>query len=243
MLFLVDPNSYSVKKSISPLFQSFIDLIFPRHCYGCSAALRFYENKLCLSCQISLPLTSLHLTRENPLYQKLSTRFPLKATTSLFYFEKEGVLARLIYLLKYNGVYQLGTFLGEWLAEHLKESPFFDSIDGIIPVPLHPKRKRKRGYNQAELIAEAVAHQLKVPLYSEVLKRIRNTTSLVLLGEKERENEITAAIRCIKKIENAQHLLLIDDVLTTGTTLNTCAQSLRKEQTLKLSIAVVGCRL
>ena len=232
-----------MKKKLRPVSQYFIDLIFPRHCYGCAAALRFYEKNLCLNCQISLPLSSLHLTKDNPLYQKLSRRFPLEAATSLFYFEKEGVLANLIYQLKYNGVYQLGTYLGEWLAEHLKESPFFSSIDGIIPVPLHPKRERKRGYNQAELIAKAVAHQLKLPLHTAVLQRIRNTTSLVLLGKKKREEEIAESIHCIKKVKNLQHLLLIDDITTTGTTLNACAQSLLEMGTLKLSIAVIGCRL
>lgn len=192
-----------MKKNLNPICQSFADLIFPRHCYGCTAGLRFYEKYLCLKCHIALPLSYLPQAnaKNNPLVQKLSSLFPLETATSLFYFEKEGVLAHLIHLLKYKGVHQLGTFFGEWLAEHLLGYSFISSVEGIIPVPLHPKRKKIRGYNQAEIIAKTVAQKLNLPLYTAALKRIRNTTSLVLLGDRERENEMAGAILYAKKFK------------------------------------------
>jgi predicted amidophosphoribosyltransferase len=111
-----------MKKNSKAIFQTLSDFIFPLHCYGCEIPLEFYEKYLCLNCQIQLPLTLFHQTTENPLFQKLSIRFPTASATSLFYFEKDGVLAHLIHLFKYNRVKEIGSFLGAWLGDHLKES-------------------------------------------------------------------------------------------------------------------------
>lgn len=231
------------KKSVA-VFKCLIDFIFPRHCYGCRNTLEFYEKNLCLGCQIKLPHTSLHLTHKNLLYEQLKFRIPLEAATSLFYFEKNGVLAHLIHLLKYSGEKKIGAFLGSWLGDHLEESPFFNEIDGIVPVPLHPVKKRKRGYNQADLIAHALSKKINSPVLSKILIRVKNTSALAQLGESEREQEVQNAFELnSNKLNHSQHLLLVDDVLTTGATLTACANALAKNGNIKLSIAVLACRL
>ena len=233
-----------MKKNKSIVFQTLVDFIFPRHCYGCETNLEFYEEFLCLSCQINLPLTELHLTKENPLFQKIKSRFTLQAATSLFYFEKDGVLSRLINLFKYKGAKKIAVFLGDWLGESIAESPFFNEVDGIVPVPLHPAKKRKRGYNQSYIIATALSNKMKLPLFSDLLIRVKNTTALALLGESEREQEVKNAFKLNpKKTSHPQHLLLVDDVLTTGSTLAACASALFVNHNIKLSIAVLACRL
>lgn len=233
-----------MKKNSKAIFQTLSDYIFPRNCYGCEVRLEFYEKHLCLNCQIQLPLTLFHQTTENPLFQKLSNRFPTESATSLFYFEKEGVLAHLIHLFKYNGVKEIGVFLGPWLGDHLKESAMTADLDAIVPVPLHTVKKRKRGFNQSELIAKALSKKTKLPLLSEVLIRVKNTTALAQLGETERELEVRNAFELnIKYSDQPMHLLLVDDVLTTGATLTACASALLKNSKIKISIAVLACRL
>jgi ComF family protein len=232
-----------MKKNSKAIFQTLSDFIFPRHCYGCEVPLEFYEKYLCLNCQIQLPLTLFHQTTKNPLFQKLSIRFPTVSATSLFYFEKDGVLAHLIHLFKYNGVKEIGSFLGAWLGDHLKESTVKE-LDAIVPVPLHTVKKRKRGYNQSELIAKALSKKTKLPLLSEVLIRVKNTTALAQLGETERELEVRNAFELnFKYKDQPMHLLLVDDVLTTGATLAACASALLKNSKIKISIAVLACRL
>ena len=131
-----------MKKNTFALIQTFKDLIFPRNCFGCESPLNFYEKRLCLSCQIQLPLTSFHFTHKNPLFQKLNLQFETMAATSLFFFQKEGVLSNMIHLFKYKGVKKIGYFLGDWLANCLLESTFFKNIEGIVPVPLHSKKAK-----------------------------------------------------------------------------------------------------
>ena len=233
-----------MKKNSPAVLQAFIDIFFPRQCFGCETPLKFYEINLCLDCQIRVPLTSFHKTKKNLLFQKLELHFPIENATALFHFEKEGVLAHLIHLFKYQGIQKIGLFLGEWLAENLIESGSFQNLNGIVPVPLHPAKKRKRGFNQAELIANILAEKLKIPVYSHALKRIKNTTALAHLGEINRHKEVqNAFLRNPSFSSKPQHLLLIDDVFTTGATLAACAKALRKNSEIKLSIAVLACRL
>lgn len=233
-----------MKKKAFAVLQTLVDFIFPRNCLGCESFLKFYEKHLCISCQIKMPLTSFHLIRENPLYEKINVQFESTAVTSLFFFQKEGAIAHMIHLFKYKGERKIRVFLGEWLANTLQESAFFKDIDGIVPVPLHPKKQKKRGYNQAEIVGATLSKKMGVPLYTEVLERIKNTTALALLGESARKNEVTNAFIQQQPFPTApQHVLLIDDVLTTGATLAACASVLLKNSGLKISIAVLACRL
>ena len=233
-----------MKKNTFALIQTFKDLIFPRNCFGCESPLNFYEKRLCLSCQIQLPLTSFHFTHKNPLFQKLNLQFETMAATSLFFFQKEGVLSNMIHLFKYKGVKKIGYFLGDWLANCLLESTFFKNIEGIVPVPLHSKKQKSKGYNQAEIIAAALSKKMGVPLYKKVLIRVKNTTALARLGESERKDEVNNAFQIHPSFTlRNQHLLLVDDVLTTGATLSACASVLLKNSDIKLSIAVLACRL
>jgi ComF family protein len=232
-----------MKKNKFALFQSCSDLVFPRSCYGCQALLEFYENCLCLNCQINLPITDFNFLKRNLLLQKLELSFPVEAATSLGYFEKEGLLAHLIHLFKYQGEKKLGTFLGLWVGTTLKESPHFKDIEGLIPVPLHPSKRRKRGYNQAEILAKAISKKMKLPLFSKSIIRVKNTTALAMLGKKQRQLEVKNAFSVIPNEPLPKHLLLIDDVVTTGATLSACANALTKHRAVKLSIVVLGCRL
>lgn len=228
----------------SKAFRSFVDLLFPRACISCSMHLDFYEKMLCLKCQLDLPQTHYHLEKENPLYKKLLMRFPLEHAAALFRFQKEGSTARMIHQFKYNKQATIGRYFGKWLGHTLLESPFFTTIDAVVPVPLHPSKQRARGYNQAEIIAEPVAKQLQVPLVNNSLLRIKKTKPLARIDHDARWKEVDQAFAIKRQLPKSfEHLLLVDDVITTGATLNACARTLLKNSAVKLSIVSLACRL
>jgi len=224
--------------------KSFVDLIFPRNCWGCRSSLQVYEKHLCLRCQLDLPITNFHLTQYNPLYEKLYKTVPLKSASSLFYFHKEGIVSELIHQFKYLGQQKIGLYLGDWLGEVLRESPFLKDIKGVIPVPLHPTKQRKRGYNQAEILSMCLSKKLQIPLYNKSVERVKNTKALAHIGYEKRREEIHQAFeQKIKLKENEGHLLLVDDVITTGATISSCAQALLKNEGIELSVVSLACRV
>lgn len=225
-------------------WNAFVDLIFPRVCIGCKRHLNFYEKILCIGCRLDLPLTHFQKNRKNPLFQKLKLNFPLENASALFYFEKEGKVAQMIHQFKYLDQRHLGVYLGHWLGDTLLESSNLKKVDGIIPVPLHPSKKRKRGYNQAAIIAGALSEKLKVSLVKKTLIRVKRTQSLAQIGYDERWREVDQAFEFNKPLpKEMKHVLLVDDVITTGATLTACARALLKKNPLKLSIVSLACRL
>lgn len=228
----------------SKALNSFVDLLFPRTCISCSSHLDFYEKMLCLNCQLELPQTGFHLEKENPLFKKLLLNFPLENAAALFGFQKEGSVARMIHQFKYNKQVNIGRYFGKWLGYMLLESPFFKSLDAIIPVPLHPSKQRTRGFNQAEIIAEPLAKQLQIPLVNKSLKRVKKTKPLAKINHDARWKEVDEAFTIKQPLPKSfEHLLLVDDVITTGATLNACARTLLKNSQIKLSIVSLACRL
>ena len=233
-----------MKFNSSLVFQSLVDLFFPRTCLGCVSFLTPYEKGLCIGCQLQLSPTNFNLDANNPLAVKLREFIPIYAPTALFYFQKGGAFTHLIHLLKYKGVKKSGAYLGHWLALSLKESPLFRDLTGILVVPLHPKKRRQRGYNQSELIAVEISSVLNIKVYPKALVRIKNTLSQTKAGKVERWESMQNAFCCAPDFQNQKgHFLLVDDVITTGATLVSCAQALFKENTIKLSVAALGYRL
>ncbi|NDE28788.1 MAG: hypothetical protein EB076_01690 [Flavobacteriia bacterium] len=162
-----------MKFNYSLVFQSLVDLFFPRTCLGCVSFLTPYEKGLCIGCQLQLSPTNFNLDANNPLAVKLREFIPIYAATALFYFQKGGAFTHMIHLLKYKGVKKSGAYLSHWLALSLKESPLFMDLTGILVVPLHPKKRRQRGYNQSELIAFEISSVLNKKVYPKALVRIK----------------------------------------------------------------------
>lgn len=244
MVSLNNPNQETLQKKLLQLFQDIIALVFPKICYGCGTLLDSFEKVICTACHVDAPLTDFHLLQQNNLQEKFKEWFAVRNATALFYFQKEGVVAALIHQFKYNGVVEIGVFLGNWLGWQIKESPFYKEIHLIVPVPLHRKRERKRGFNQALIIAKEISSVIEVPLMENALVRKKNTKQLAHIGIDERWKEIENAFEVNPILENSsKNFLLVDDVITTGATLNACSQSLQKCCNGEISIAALAFRL
>ena len=202
-------------------------LFVSQSCYGCEGSLTSQENFICFSCLSNLQETNFHLSpKENELYYRLAGRVPLQGASSLFYFDKRGTLQNLMQHLKYKDAPHLGTYLGESLARTLMESPFMDNVDAVIPVPLHWKKKMKRGYNQTEYIAIGVQRISQIPLHRNLLKRIQQTQTQTQLSNLSRWDNVSQAFEVKKACPSS--ILLLDDVITTGATLESCIKALLK---------------
>ena len=232
-----------MKKVYQETLQSFIDLILPRLCFSCRNYLSQHEKGICIECIVSLPFTDHFNYSNNALHQQLSLQLSLEHAVALCYFNKEGLVANLIHQLKYKKQKHIGTLFGQWLGEAILKSSNFSTLRGIIPVPLHSKRKRERGYNQSEIIASAVSEIIQKPVYTNYLKRIIDTPPLALADQSNRWKIIKNAFETQASLKKtAGHFLLIDDVVTSGATLTACAKTLLEHSQIKLSIAVVGYR-
>lgn len=223
------------------MFESIINLFFPKVCSGCSSFLVANENVICTVCRHDIPLTNHHLNPENDAFKKFYGRIPVIHTSALFYFHKKGIVQELIHNLKYKGHEEIGTILGEWYAEDLKNIELLESVDEIIPVPLHPKKLKERGYNQVTAFGTALSTNLNLDYNDSLL--IRNVYSKTqskktLLGRTE-GIETIFDVSFTEKNHN-KHFLLIDDVITTGATLEACSRALLKIPGAKISIVCMA---
>lgn len=217
-----------------------LNLLFPRTCIGCNSVISSTEALLCLSCRHQIPLTRFHQNENSLLMNKFFGRFPVEHATALFYFQKRGLTQRLMHRLKYKGVKEISDFLGKWLGEELKEISGFSDIQMVVPVPLHKQKLKKRGYNQVEGFGRELAQVFQVPYRDDILIKITKTGSQVFKTRMLRfESEEVFAVQKLNEIKNL-HVLLVDDIITTGATLEKCALQLLKGEGVKISIAVMA---
>ncbi|HEY9170502.1 MAG TPA: phosphoribosyltransferase family protein [Lutibacter sp.] len=223
------------------ILKNIFAVFFPEVCLGCNDYLGSYESVICLKCRHDLPLTNFSFEENNLIEKSFYGRIPLENATSLFYFFKKGNVQRLIHELKYNKQQQVGTFIGDWLGEQLTESKRFETIDCIIPVPLHPKKLKKRGYNQVTTFGESLAKKLDIPYKENILNRVSlaKTQTKKLRLDRWRNVQELFHVNNNTALEN-KHILLIDDVITTGATLEACYKALSQTKNLKISIACMA---
>ncbi len=217
-------------------------LVYPRLCEGCSKPLLAEEEVLCLNCNVYyLPRTAYHHIADNETAMRFTGRVPIVKATSFAYFTAEGLLQHLLHGLKYQGKEYIGTYLGKQLGYDLLQLNWASGIDYIIPIPLHRDKLNLRGYNQTELIANGISKVLHIPVDTETLYRTRNTESQTQKSREERmvNMQDAFAVRAMDKL-SGKHVLLIDDVLTTGATLESAAQALLTIPALHISIATIG---
>lgn len=223
------------------ILKDIFNVFFPESCCGCKAALTYNEEYCCLKCIHEFPLTYFSFNKDNLVEQTFYGRIPLIAGTSLLFFHKGGIVQQLIYNLKYRRQQQIGTFIGNWLAADMLQSGRFSGVQAIIPVPLHRKKQRKRGYNQVTRFGESLAEKMNVPFYENVLSRVSSFESQTKKIRFDRWKNVNAIFVLNQPVllEN-KHILLIDDVITTGATLEACYRALKNIPNLKISIACIA---
>lgn len=220
----------------------FFNLIFPRLCFACNEALLKGENFLCISCQINLPKTDFHKDKENRVAQSFWGRINIEIATSYYYFNKGGKVQNLIHHLKYKGDKEVGEYIGKQYGYDLREVEHFQSIDFIVPVPLHPKKEKKRGYNQSEWFAKGLSTTMGIPINTEILYRKENSETQTKKGRYDRWENVNEVFGVKQEAKIAgKNILLVDDVITTGATLEACAEVLLKQKTGVIKIATIAC--
>ena len=226
---------------IQTILANFVSLIYPELCVICGEPLIENENFFCFACLLKLPRTYYHLIPENQAIERLSGKISLEKASSYFYYNKGGVAQKMITEIKYKGNQNFGEWIGAYIAKDMISSDFFQKIDYLVPVPLHRSKEKKRGYNQAEKIAEGIAQVTKIPIETRNIFREKANASQTKKGVYDRWKN-TSGLFNMKDPElfNKKHILLIDDVLTTGSTLEAVAQSLLKSQEVKISILTLA---
>lgn len=220
---------------------SVLDLFFPKVCYACQFQLSDNEKYVCTNCRHNLPVTNYHLDNDDFVLKTFYGRAKIEHATALLRFEKKGITQHLIHNLKYKGYEDIGVFLGKWLGEELKDLNAYQTIDMVIPVPLHKKKLRKRGFNQVAKFGQEIAKQLNADYCDDVLIKITNTASQVNKNRFSRwiNNEELFAIQNKEKIAN-KHILLVDDIITSGATMEACVSILNKAPNVKISMVAMA---
>lgn len=227
---------------VSDWLDSILNLFYPHVCAACGDTLLKGEETVCLKCRYTLPRTSYELNPDNPLAQSFYGRTHFHAVTACFFFAKTGKVQHLIHQMKYKRNKDAGLFLGRQLGESIKTAPLFQGIDVIIPVPLHPKRERQRGYNQSLLIAQGISEVTGIPLGGRYLVRTVYNESQTHKSAEERYHNVQGIFetRFAEELKG-KHVLLVDDVLTTGATLEACAHQLEDIPGIVISAATAAC--
>ncbi len=223
------------------MFNYIIDLFFPKVCAGCHTILIASETVFCTHCRHELPLTQYHLDSKNEAVKKFYGKIAIEHASALLYFNKKGIVQELIHNLKYKGHEEIGTVLGNWYVEDLKELVLETPFDVVIPVPLHPKKFRERGYNQVTTFGKALSKGLNIPYNDTVLYRKKYSKTQSKKNLIGRSDNIENIFDVIFTEENKnKHFLIVDDVLTTGATLEACSKALLKIPGAKISIVCMA---
>ena len=220
--------------------QSILHIVFPHVCDGCGSDLLNVGSQLCIRCLASLPETNFEMHSGNPVEKDFWGRLPLVSASAHLYFTKESLVQHLMHQLKYRANKEIGWQLGRIMGNALKTSNRFNNIDALIPLPLFPSKEKKRGYNQAKVLCDGMTEVLNLPVLSNVISRPQHTETQTKKGRIERWKNIEGKFRVIAEetIRN-KHLLLVDDVITTGATLEACGIELLTVENVKLSVATL----
>lgn len=211
------------------MLHSLIDLFLPRRCPVCGRRLVQWSECVCVCCMAGLPYTHHHLTPGNRLEQRFYTITPIERAAGFFHYSPHNAYSHIVHQLKYGGHRHLGLFMGKCMATHM--ASHFTEVDWLVPVPLSANRRRTRGYNQCELLAQGIHEQTGIPVAYDLLYRtVDNPTQTKLHGNERWENMQDAIGVNLQKaaLFEGKHLMVIDDVVTTGATLAQCAMALHK---------------
>lgn len=223
------------------IFHSFLNLFFPDLCVVCNDRLTEGEQHICTDCLILLPRTNFHLQPDNRLEQFFAGRIPFQHIAAYAYFVKGGSIQSVIHELKYKRNPQIGHYIGQLCGENLRGSSFIADVDILVPVPLHPKREKERGYNQSLEICKGISEVTGILIDSNTLIRKVNNKSQTKNSRFDRWKNVEDifSITDSTAFQN-KHILLVDDVITTGSTLESCAKEILKCDGARISIYAVG---
>ena len=226
----------------SSFLSRLLDLISPRLCTVCGQRLAVSEEALCSKCNLHLPRTGFaSAPYENLMAKTFWGRIPIERASALFYYEPHSETANIVYQLKYKDHPEIGETMGRMMARELQLTGFFDGIDAIVPVPLARKRQRQRGYNQSEEIASGVSQITGLPIYNKVVRRNIYEGSQTQKGRWERNENVENVFELADGSSiRGKHLLVIDDVVTTGATVTACGRELAKAGSVRLSVLSIG---
>lgn len=222
--------------------KNIMDLIYPPLCAGCGVWRPLDHHIFCLDCLHELPETNYHLYEHNPFTDHFKGRIEIKTGAAFLFFSRGGGTQRLLHQIKYNNQPDIITTIGRWYGKQLLQSPLWSDMQVIVPVPLHWKKFRKRGYNQSAVFGEGIAEAMGIPCASTALRRVTHNRSLTGMKRLERVQTIGASYQLAKPnaVKN-KHVMIVDDVLTTGSTLEACALALQDAEVKSISLVTIAC--
>ncbi len=223
------------------LIEAVTGLFFPRICPACRDLLNINEKVLCIKCISEFPYTNFHLDADNEMAKLFWGRVMIENAASFFYFRKGSPYQHIIHEIKYHNQKKLGKDMGRWFGCELKNTPFSDA-DIIVPVPIHYSKLKKRGYNQSELIADGLSEAINLPVEPKALIRTVNTDTQTRKSRYERWTNVEGIFKVISPHKlRGKHILLVDDVVTTGATLEACASAVLAVENTKVSVLTLAC--
>ena len=219
-----------------------IQLVAPQPCLVCGARLAVGEEVVCTTCNLHLPRTYFAADDyDNIMARRFWGRIPIERAAALFYYEAGSEVSRIIHALKYHDQPEVGTFMGRMAAEEFAAEGFFEGVDLVVPVPLAPKRRRQRGYNQSEEIAKGVAEATGLPVVANAVERVVATETQTHKSLRQRMENVEGAFRLTGKADlHGAHVLVVDDVVTSGATVCSCVEAMMSAGELKVSVLSLG---
>ena len=216
-----------VEPTTNSFLNDFLHLFYPQLCLACQGQLGNAETLICLECKYNLPKTGFHQVKNNPVSRIFWGRFPFENCSSYLYFEKAADVQQIMHHIKYRGGKEVARLVGLWYGEELSQSLGYNDIDMIIPVPLHAEKLKKRGYNQSEWFAMGLSDGMNIPVNTNCLYRIKNSETQTKKTRFKRWENVSDIfdVKNPEQLKN-KHILLVDDVVTTGATLEACAQTI-----------------
>ena len=221
--------------------KAFLDLLFPSYCPVCRIRQIREKEPICMLCLSDISLTGFSAWKDNPMELEIKVLAGFEQMTALFYFNRFGASKKLIHQFKYRGEEQIGKYLGKWLASEISLADRMDAFDLIVPVPMHPVKQKKRGFNQALIIAISLSEILKIPCDASFLTKSRHTASQTKSGRFYRIRKEPIDFECDFRPDYlGKHLLLVDDIVTSGGTAAACFHAIKKHNACKISLASLG---
>jgi len=223
------------------LWDDFISLLFPRLCHGCGSHLMRNENLICMECYVLIPRTNYHLLPDNPVARLFWGRSFIEKAAAFSFYNRGSRIRNLIHNLKYRGIKELGYELGRIYGSSLRSSGFTNGIDLILPVPLHPSKKRKRGFNQSEIISAGISATTGLVVDVTILVRAGASATQTRRSRFDRWTNVEGIFSVTDhEAIRGKHILLVDDVITTGSTVESCANELLKAGDVKVSVVALA---